>query len=107
MKKPSSIEQMKQITIQATGAIPWRAEGIKYRKNELFIDIIENVNVLISNKGTLLRSDVVGQVVMKAKLTGMPECKFGINDKLFMRASTTDPSKTVDKGIQIDDIKFH
>jgi len=51
---------MKAITIQATGAIPWRTEGIKYRKNELFIDIIENVNVLISNKGTLLRSDVVG-----------------------------------------------
>lgn len=98
---------MKAITIQATGAIPWRTEGIKYRKNELFIDIIENVNVLISNKGTLLRSDVVGQVVMKAKLTGMPECKFGINDKLFMRAASADPSKQVDKGIQIDDIKFH
>ena len=73
----------------------------------MFIDIIENVNVLISNKGTLLRSDVVGQVVMKAKLTGMPECKFGINDKLFMRAAAADPSKSVDKGIQIDDIKFH
>jgi len=77
MKKVSTVEQMKQITIQATGAIPWRGDGIKYRKNEMFIDIIENVSVLISNKGTLLRSDVVGQVVMK-------ECKFGINDKLFM-----------------------
>ena len=97
--KVATVEQMKAITIQATGAIPWRTEGIKYRKNELFIDIIENVNVLISNKGTLLWSDVVGQVVMKAKLTGMPECKFGINDKLFMRAASADPSKQVDKGI--------
>lgn len=105
--KVATVEQMKAITIQATGAIPWRTEGIKYRKNELFIDIIENVNVLISNKGTLLRSDVVGQVVMKAKLSGMPECKFGINDKLFMRASATDTATQVDKGIQIDDIKFH
>lgn len=52
--KVATVEQMKAITIQATGAIPWRTEGIKYRKNELFIDIIENVNVLISNKGTLL-----------------------------------------------------
>ena len=62
--------------------------------------------MLISNKGTLLRSDVVGQVVMKAKLTGMPECKFGINDKLFMRATSGD-ARAPDKGIQIDDIKFH
>ena len=36
---------------------------------------------------------------MKTKLTGMPECKFGINDKLFMRASANDPSKAVDRGI--------
>ena len=44
---------------------------------------------------------------MKAKLSGMPECKFGINDKLFMRAAATDTATQVDKGIQIDDIKFH
>lgn len=76
---------MKQITIQATGSISWRAEGIKYRYNELFIDIIESVNVLLSNRGTVLKSDVVGQVVMKTQLSGMPECKFGINDKLLIR----------------------
>lgn len=55
-----NIEKLKQITIQATGAISWRAEGIKYKFNELFIDIIENINVLISNRGTVLKSDVIG-----------------------------------------------
>jgi AP-2 complex subunit mu-1 len=34
----------------------------------------------------------------------MPECKFGINDKLLIK--NADPSKQ-DRGIQIDDIKFH
>eukprot|EP00344_Euplotes_crassus_P011270 CAMPEP_0196997066 /NCGR_PEP_ID=MMETSP1380-20130617/2783_1 /TAXON_ID=5936 /ORGANISM="Euplotes crassus, Strain CT5" /LENGTH=401 /DNA_ID=CAMNT_0042413201 /DNA_START=90 /DNA_END=1295 /DNA_ORIENTATION=- len=106
-KKLDNIEKLKQITIQATGAIPWRSEGIRYRKNEIFIDIIENLNVLVSNKGNILRTDVVGQVVMKTKLTGMPECKFGINDKLFMRAASGDPRGTVSRGIDIDDIKFH
>jgi len=36
---------------------------------------------------------VAGRVVMKSYLSGMPECKFGINDKLVMDAkgrSTTD-----------------
>ena len=72
-KTANNLEKLKQITIQATGAIPWRAEGIKYRKNEIFIDIIENLNCLVSSKGQILKSDVVGQVVMKTKLTGMPE----------------------------------
>ena len=103
----TNIEKLKQITIQATGSISWRAEGIKYRYNELFIDIIENVNVLISNRGTVLKSDVVGQVIMKTQLSGMPECKFGINDKLLVRENDKNDGQAQQKGIQIDDIKFH
>ena len=88
-KELTNIEKLKQITIQATGSISWRAEGIKYRYNELFIDVIENINVLISNRGTVLRSEVIGQVVVKPQLSGMPECKFGINDKLLVRESNS------------------
>ncbi len=45
-----------------TGLTPWRASGIKHRKNEVYIDVIESVNMLVSAKGTLLRADVEGQV---------------------------------------------
>lgn len=38
----------------------------------------------------------------------MPECKFGINDKLLTKASTSASTQVKDeRGIQIDDIKFH
>ena len=43
--------------------------------------------------GQILSAHVAGRVVMKSYLSGMPECKFGINDKLVMDAkgrSTTD-----------------
>lgn len=39
----------------------------------------------MSVKGTILRADVSGEVACKALLTGMPECKFGMNDKLLMQ----------------------
>lgn len=32
----------------------------------------------------MLRSDVAGRIVMKSYLSGMPDCKFGLNDKLVM-----------------------
>jgi len=64
------------------------------------------VNVLLSNRGTVLRADVLGQVIMKTCLSGMPECKFGINDKLLTKNQPNNPMKQ-DRGIQIDDIKFH
>jgi AP-1 complex subunit mu len=31
-----------------TNAVSWRTEGIKYRKNEVFLDVIESVNMLVS-----------------------------------------------------------
>ena len=31
-----------------TNAVSWRGEGIKYRKNEVFLDVVESVNVLVS-----------------------------------------------------------
>ena len=38
----------------------WRAENIVYKKNEVYLDVIESVNVLMSVKGTVLRADVSG-----------------------------------------------
>lgn len=105
-------EQLKKITVQATGNCSWRAEGLKYRKNELYIDVIESVNVLLSSKGTLLRADVSGQVMVKCLLSGMPECKFGMNDKLMMaggeaRGAGGKQGPGCPAGIAIDDCRFH
>ena len=30
-----------------TNAVSWRTEGIRYRKNEVFLDVIESVNMLV------------------------------------------------------------
>lgn len=99
------------VTIQATGAISWRKEGIKYRKNELFIDVIENCNLLVSNKGTNLRNDVSGSIMVKCYLSGTPECKFGLNDKLLLdneaKAKKTPAARRPGSGIEIDDVSFH
>lgn len=41
---------------------------------------------VFSFKGQVLSAHVAGKVVMKSYLSGMPECKFGINDKIIMDA---------------------
>eukprot|EP00123_Amoebidium_parasiticum_P000055 comp10141_c0_seq1/m.4977 comp10141_c0_seq1/g.4977 ORF comp10141_c0_seq1/g.4977 comp10141_c0_seq1/m.4977 type:complete len:434 (-) comp10141_c0_seq1:85-1386(-) len=101
--------EVSSITMQATGATTWRREGIKYRKNEIFIDVIETVSMLMSSQGKELNADVTGSVMMKCFLSGMPECKFGLNDKLSLeRRDRSKGAKTPGKGgIEIDDIQFH
>ena len=81
-----------------------RAPGIKYKINQAFLDVIEKVNSLISHKGEMLRSEVIGQINMKTLLSGMPLVKLGLNDKIFYQVSgRTTSSKT----IEMDDLKFH
>jgi hypothetical protein len=46
--------QAQNATLTVTGAVGWRREGIKYKKNEVFLDIVEQVNLLMNNKGGLV-----------------------------------------------------
>ena len=59
--KSQTKEETAQITSQVTGQIAWRREGIKYRRNELFLDVLESVNLLMSPQGQVccLRLDVL------------------------------------------------
>ncbi|XP_060066438.1 AP-2 complex subunit mu [Ylistrum balloti] len=116
--KSQSKEETSQITSQVTGQIGWRREGIKYRRNELFLDVLESVNLLMSPQGQVLSAHVAGRIVMKSYLSGMPECKFGINDKVLMeskgKSSIDEPTPRTVGGttsgkssIAIDDCQFH
>lgn len=121
LKNPSAVADQKKLTTTITGARDWfvnhnlvlatvtnvleyacrRRENIFYKRNEVFLDVYESVNLLVSTSGTVLRSDVTGVVQMKSLLSGMPECKvlcinlqfllwlihsvqLGLNDKVMM-----------------------
>merc|ERR1712048_909357 len=110
--KSQTKEEQAQITSQVTGQIGWRREGIKYRRNELFLDVLESVNLLMSPQGQVLSAHVAGKVMMKSYLSGMPECKFGMNDKLILDKNSAsrsegEPNKTGKPSIAIDDCTFH
>ena len=84
MSKPL---QQTQVAVKppmaVTNAVSWRSEGIKYKKNEVFLDVVESVNLLVNSNGTVVRSEVVGALKMRTFLSGMPECKLGLNDKVY------------------------
>lgn len=91
--------------VAVTNAVSWRSEGIKHRKNEIFLDVIERLNLLVSSNGAVLNSEIVGAIKMKSFLSGMPELKLGLNDKLMFEA--TGRPMTRGKAVELEDIKFH
>ncbi len=46
------------------------------------MDVVESVNLLVNSNGTVVRSEVMGALKMRTFLSGMPECKLGLNDKV-------------------------
>jgi len=101
----------KQVRVpeNATGQTPWRPQGIKHRKNEVFLDVIESINLLVASNGTLLRSEIVGSCKVRCFLSGMPELRLGLNDRVQFESSGSDKSATTGKGktIEMEDVTFH
>jgi AP-2 complex subunit mu-1 len=88
------------------------------------VDVVESVNLSMSAKGqvhpysrvylssgantllhagTVLRADVDGHILMRAYLSGTPECKFGLNDKLVIDKNEHGTGDAV----ELDDCRFH
>merc|ERR1719272_2847239 len=99
-----SVEQVRPPTA-VTNAVSWRSEGIKHKRNEVFLDVVEKLNLLVSSNGSVLRSEILGSLKMKSYLSGMPELKLGLNDKLLFEATGRPMSKG--KAVEMEDIKFH
>ncbi|EEC14244.1 clathrin coat assembly protein, putative [Ixodes scapularis] len=81
------MEIQPKLPMAVTNAVSWRSEGIKYRKNEVFLDVIESVNLLANANGNVLRSEIVGCIKMRVYLSGMPELRLGLNDKVLFEST--------------------
>jgi AP-2 complex subunit mu-1 len=103
-----------KVTDDITGKTDYRKAGIRHERNQVFLDVFEAVNLLLSSTGELLRSDCSGKIMMNTYLSGMPECQLGLNDQLMIKHQKAAAQKRGEKkrsknrqSIVIDDIQFH
>lgn len=78
-----------------------------------------------SANGTVLQSEIVGTVKMRVYLTGMPELRLGLNDKVLFEGSGSEFARYFNyweenasivylsysggksKAVELEDVKFH
>jgi AP-4 complex subunit mu-1 len=75
----------------------------KSRKNEIFVDIYEKINVTFNPSGYVLSSDIEGTIQMKSYLAGNPELKLALNEELVVGKS----SASAHGAVVIDSCNFH
>jgi AP-3 complex subunit mu len=63
---------------------PWRNLGITYTHNEIFFDVVEELDCIVDRHGTLLNGTIFGQIECLSRLSGMPELILILNKKPIM-----------------------
>lgn len=46
-QKSHKLEITPRPPMAVTNAVSWRSENLKYRKNEVFLDVVESINLLV------------------------------------------------------------
>ena len=95
---------LRQTGVPHFGAYSWRDRDIHFDKNEIFLDVIDKLNITCSANGEALSSEIVGRLHVRSRLSGMPEVKLGLNDKLVMAAHGQVSRSGV---LHFDDVRFH
>jgi AP-3 complex subunit mu len=101
IQPPSILNRLTSVTIGGSmisdvlpdGTIsnmPWRKTDVKYTQNEIYVDIVEEIDAILSREGNILTSEVNGIIQSNSRLSGVPD----------LTLTFVDPSV-------IDDCSFH
>jgi len=71
-------------------SMPWRKSNVKYSQNEIYLDIIEEVDAIVDRNGHIVSTEVTGYVQANSRLSGIP-----------------DLAMTLENPEVIDDCSFH
>merc|ERR1711871_85512 len=53
--------------------VPWRKGGVKYSTNEIYFDVIEEIDCIIDANGSTVSCEVLGTIQCNCRLSGMPD----------------------------------
>ncbi|NXT24413.1 AP1M2 protein, partial [Syrrhaptes paradoxus] len=65
--------------------------------------ILQDRRPQVSATGSVLRSEVVGTIKLKVFLSGMPELRLGLNDRVLFELT----GRGKNKSVELEDVKFH
>jgi AP-1 complex subunit mu len=99
------------VATHTTSRISWRPTGLQYKKNELFLDVVESVNLLYAND-KVVRHEIQGRINVTSYLSGMPELRLGLNEKAMLEhklaaTGATTHKKPRSKTVEMEDVRFH
>ncbi|KAJ6876475.1 AP-3 complex subunit mu isoform X2 [Populus alba x Populus x berolinensis] len=86
-----SVQNVSDTLTSATAScVPWRTTDIKYANNEVYVDLVEEMDAIINRDGVLVKCEIYGEVQVNSHITGVPELTLSFANPSIM-----------------DDVRFH
>lgn len=60
--------------------MPWRKAGVSHSNNEIYIDIVEEIDAIVDGTGNVISSDVSGSIQAQSHLSGVPDLLLTFKD---------------------------
>ncbi|QRV76648.1 Adaptor complexes medium subunit family [Ceratobasidium sp. AG-Ba] len=86
--------------------IPWRKTGLRYNNNEIYFDIIEELDAVVGRSGNVVSSNVWGRIVCKCSLSGTPDLSLALANSKALKDYSFHPCIRLQKFIQTKVLSF-
>ncbi|KAI8531729.1 hypothetical protein RHMOL_Rhmol11G0158300 [Rhododendron molle] len=53
--------------------VPWRTTDLKHSSNEVYVDLVEEMDATINRDGALVKCEIYGEVQVNSHLSGLPD----------------------------------
>jgi AP-3 complex subunit mu len=60
--------------------MPWRKAGVHHSNNEIYIDIVEEIDAIVDGTGNVISADVAGSIQAQSNLSGVPDLLLTFKD---------------------------
>ncbi|GMH70748.1 hypothetical protein TrST_g2600 [Triparma strigata] len=63
-----------------TSNMPWRRSNVSHPTNEIYVDLVEEIDCILTSSGTVISSDINGSIQCVSKLSGVPDLTLTFKD---------------------------
>ncbi|KAI4342903.1 hypothetical protein MLD38_027467 [Melastoma candidum] len=86
----SSSNMSEKLPSSTASCVPWRMTEPKYSNNEIYVDLIEEMDAVVNRDGNLVKCEIYGEVKVNCHLSGLPDLTLAFSNPKIL-----------------DDVRFH
>ena len=105
--KPRTLSDSMRIPRNAVQKSIVSTQRTRTDRDEIFVDVIERINVVFNVHGYMQTSEVNGSIQMKSYLSGTHPVRLALNDNIGIGRGAQGGAGMYGMGVQLDDCNFH